>query len=74
MDMGIKEARLKILEVEGHGDTAIEVSTFTLQVAGRCLPLSSLWPWPTASTSPTTIASSIELAGRPGSAARYCRV
>ena len=30
MDMGIKEAKLEILEVEGHGDTAIEVSTFTL--------------------------------------------
>ena len=30
MDMGIKEAQIQILEVEGHGDTAIEVSTFTL--------------------------------------------
>jgi ketosteroid isomerase-like protein len=30
MDMGIKEARLETAEVEGHGDTAIEVSTFTL--------------------------------------------
>ena len=26
MDMGIKEVKLKIVEVEGHGDTAIEVS------------------------------------------------
>jgi uncharacterized protein (TIGR02246 family) len=34
MDMGIKEAQLEILEVEGHGDTAIEVSTFTLQGEG----------------------------------------
>jgi uncharacterized protein (TIGR02246 family) len=30
MDMGIKEAKIEILEVEGHGDTATEVSTFTL--------------------------------------------
>ena len=30
MDMGIKEAKIEILEVEGHGDTAIEISTFTL--------------------------------------------
>lgn len=34
MDMGIKEAKLKVLEVEGLGDTAIEVSTFTLQGEG----------------------------------------
>jgi len=34
MDMGIKEAKLEIIEVEGHGDTAIEVSTFTLQGEG----------------------------------------
>jgi uncharacterized protein (TIGR02246 family) len=31
MDMGIKEAKLEIVEVEGHGDTAIEVSKYTLQ-------------------------------------------
>lgn len=31
VDMGIKEAKLEIVEVEGHGDTAIEVSTFTLR-------------------------------------------
>jgi uncharacterized protein (TIGR02246 family) len=30
IDMGIKEAKLEIIEVEGHGDTAIEVSRFTL--------------------------------------------
>jgi uncharacterized protein (TIGR02246 family) len=30
MAMGVKEANLEIVEVEGHGDTAIEVSTFTL--------------------------------------------
>ena len=29
-DMGIKAAKLEIVEVEGHGDTAIEVSRFTL--------------------------------------------
>jgi uncharacterized protein (TIGR02246 family) len=29
-EMGIKAAKLEIVEVEGHGDTAIEVSTFTL--------------------------------------------
>ena len=34
MDMGIKEAKLEIIEVEGHGDTAIEVSMFTLQGEG----------------------------------------
>lgn len=44
MDMGIKEAKLEIIEVEGHGDTAIVVSTFTLQgEGGRC--------WTRASTS-----------------------
>jgi uncharacterized protein (TIGR02246 family) len=31
MDMGIKEAKLEIVEVEDHGDTAIEVSKYTLQ-------------------------------------------
>ncbi len=30
MDMGIKEAKLDTLEVEDHGDTAIEVATYTL--------------------------------------------
>jgi ketosteroid isomerase-like protein len=34
MDMGIKEAKLEIVEVEGHGDTAIEGSTFTLHGEG----------------------------------------
>jgi uncharacterized protein (TIGR02246 family) len=34
MDMGIKEAKLEIVEVEGHGDTATEISTFTLYGAG----------------------------------------
>jgi uncharacterized protein (TIGR02246 family) len=34
MDMGIQEAKLDIVEVEGHGDTAIEVSTFTLHGEG----------------------------------------
>jgi uncharacterized protein (TIGR02246 family) len=34
MDMGIKEAKIEIVEVEGHGDTAIEVSTFTLHGEG----------------------------------------
>jgi uncharacterized protein (TIGR02246 family) len=29
-DMGIKEAKLEIAEVEGYDDTAIEVSKFTL--------------------------------------------
>jgi len=30
MDMGVKEARLETGEVEAHGDTIVEVSTFTL--------------------------------------------
>jgi len=30
MDMGIATAKIETLEVEGHGDTAIEVSTYTL--------------------------------------------
>ncbi len=34
MEMGVKEAKLQILEVEGHGDKAIELSTFTLQGEG----------------------------------------
>jgi uncharacterized protein (TIGR02246 family) len=33
-DMGIKEAKLEIVEVEGYGDTAVEVSKFTLQGEG----------------------------------------
>jgi uncharacterized protein (TIGR02246 family) len=33
-DMGIKEAKLEIVEVEGHGDTAIEVSKYTLKGEG----------------------------------------
>ena len=31
MDMGIKEILLDIIEVEGHGNTAFEVSRFTLK-------------------------------------------
>ena len=34
MDMGVQSAELKIAEVEGHGDTAIEVSRYTLCGAG----------------------------------------
>ncbi len=34
MDMGIKAAKLEIVEVEGYGDTAIEVSKFTLKGKG----------------------------------------
>ena len=34
MDMGIKEARLEIGEVEGQADTAIEVSMFSLMGEG----------------------------------------
>jgi len=30
MEAGIKESRLEIIEVEDHGDTAIEVSMYTL--------------------------------------------
>jgi uncharacterized protein (TIGR02246 family) len=30
MDMGIATAKIEIREVEGHGDTAIEVSTYSL--------------------------------------------
>lgn len=29
-DMGIKGLKLKVVEVEGHGDTAIEVSKYTI--------------------------------------------
>jgi uncharacterized protein (TIGR02246 family) len=31
MDMGIKEVKLESGEFEGHGDTAFEVSTYTLR-------------------------------------------
>jgi uncharacterized protein (TIGR02246 family) len=34
MDMGIKEAKLEIVEAEDHGDTATEVSEFTLYGEG----------------------------------------
>ena len=34
VDMGIKEARLEIREVEVHGDTAIEVGEYTLHGEG----------------------------------------
>jgi uncharacterized protein (TIGR02246 family) len=34
MDMGIKEAKLEIVEVESHGDIIVEVSKFTLQGEG----------------------------------------
>ena len=34
MDMGSKTAKLEIIEVEGHDDTAIEVSTYTLEDVG----------------------------------------
>jgi ketosteroid isomerase-like protein len=34
MDMGLTEARIETLEVEEHGDTAIELSKFTLYVHG----------------------------------------
>jgi uncharacterized protein (TIGR02246 family) len=34
MDMGIKEAKLEIVEAEDHGDTATEVSRFTLYGEG----------------------------------------
>jgi uncharacterized protein (TIGR02246 family) len=38
MDMGIKAAKLEIVEVEGHGDTAIDVSKYTLKgEAGQVL-------------------------------------
>ena len=30
LDMGVKEIKLDIVELEGHGDTAIETSTYTL--------------------------------------------
>jgi len=44
MDMGIKSAKLEIVEVEGHGDTAIEVSKYTLQgEGGRCSTRASTW-------------------------------
>ena len=31
MDMGIKSAKLETIEVEGHGDTAIDVGKYTLR-------------------------------------------
>ena len=34
MDMGIKSVKLEIGEVEGHGDTAIEISKYTLAGEG----------------------------------------
>ena len=34
MDMGIKSAQMEIDEVEAHGDTAIEVSRYTLRGEG----------------------------------------
>jgi len=34
IDMGIKEVKLDIVEVEGHDDTAIEISNFTLKGEG----------------------------------------
>jgi uncharacterized protein (TIGR02246 family) len=34
MDMGIRRAELEIIEVEGHGKTAIEVSKYTLYAEG----------------------------------------
>ncbi len=33
MDMGIKNAKIDTLEIEQHGDTAIEVGTYTLSDA-----------------------------------------
>jgi uncharacterized protein (TIGR02246 family) len=35
MDMGIKEAKIDVLEVEGYGVTATEVGTFTLLGEGE---------------------------------------
>jgi uncharacterized protein (TIGR02246 family) len=34
MDMGLKEAVLETLEVEGHGETAHEVGRYTLKTGG----------------------------------------
>lgn len=34
MDMGFKAAKMEIAEVEDHGDTAVEVSTYTLEGEG----------------------------------------
>ncbi|MFI5396614.1 MAG: YybH family protein [Candidatus Binatia bacterium] len=34
MDMGVKEATLETLEVEDHGDTAIEVGRYRMMVEG----------------------------------------
>ena len=38
MDMGIKSVKIELVEVEGHGDTAIEVGKYTLSgEAGQVL-------------------------------------
>ena len=37
IDMGLKEAVLETLEVEAHGDTAIEVGQYRLMAAGGAL-------------------------------------
>jgi uncharacterized protein (TIGR02246 family) len=34
MDAGIASAKIEVFEVEGHGDTAIEVSKYTLHAQG----------------------------------------
>ena len=34
MDMGVKEAKLEIVELEDHGDTAIEIGKYTMFVEG----------------------------------------
>ena len=34
IDMGIKEVNLEIIEVDGHGNTAIEISKYTLKGEG----------------------------------------
>ena len=40
MDMGIKSVKIEIVEVEGHGDTAIEVGKYTLSgEAGQVLDM-----------------------------------
>ena len=35
IDMGIKEINLEIIEVDGHGNTAIEISKYTLRGDGE---------------------------------------
>ena len=37
IDMGLKSASLETLEVEGHGDTAIEVGRYRLLAAGDAI-------------------------------------